>query len=81
MFPSAEDLRVEPKPKPGVEIVTSRVAYEKHQNRIEAWGEAGWAVVARQCRFWRDMGMTLPFECPPPPATGEDPETNDGERR
>ena len=65
--PSVEDLRVTPKPVPSDEVLVSREAGEKHDNAVEAWGEAGWAMVARQCRFWRDQGMTLPFTCPPPP--------------
>lgn len=73
VFPPAEDLRPEPKPKPGLDVLTSREAGDKHDNAVEAWGEAGWAAVARQCRFWRDLGMPLPFECPPGavPAEGE----------
>lgn len=70
---SAEDLRVEPKPIPPLAVLTSDEAGEKHDNAIEAWGERGWAAVARSCRFWRAQGMPLPFDCPPPPA---DPTTS-----
>ncbi|MNX79157.1 hypothetical protein D3C86_1107760 [compost metagenome] len=64
-LPRAEDLRVQPKPVPSDEVLTSRIAGEKHDNAIEAWGEAGWAQVGRLCRFYRDMGMKG-LDCPPP---------------
>lgn len=64
--PPVEDLRVRPKPVPSDDVLTSREAGEKFDNAVEAWGEAGWATVARSCRFWRDQGMPLPFECPAP---------------
>lgn len=76
VFPPAEDLRVEPKPRPGLDVLTSREAGERHDNAIEAWGERASAAVARQCRYWRDLGMRLPFECPPATSAGEDPETH-----
>lgn len=66
IYPPAEDLRVQPKPVPPDDVLTSRIAGEQHDNGVEAWGEAGWAAVARSCRFWRDQGMRLPFGCPPP---------------
>jgi len=64
--PPVEDLRVQPKPRPSEDVLTSRIAGERHDNAVEAWGEAGWAAVARSCRFWRDQGLALPFECPAP---------------
>lgn len=67
IFPPAEDLRVKPKPVPSDDVLTSRIAGEKHDNAVEAWGEEGWATVARACRFWRAQGMPLPFACPVPP--------------
>lgn len=66
-FPPAEDLRAVPKPVPPLEVLTSREAGEKYDNAVEAWGERGWAAVARSCRFWRAQGMPLPFDCPPAP--------------
>ena len=64
-FPRAEDLTVQPKPAPPDEVLTSRIAGEKHDNAIEAWGEAGWAQVGRLCRFFDEMGMKG-LSCPPP---------------
>jgi len=64
-FPSATDLRVEPKPVPPDEVLTSRIAGEMHDNAVEAWGEAGWAQIGRLCRFFDDMGMEG-LNCPPP---------------
>lgn len=64
-FPRAEDLRVQPKPVPSDDVLTSRIAGERHDNAVEAWGEAGWAHVGRLCRFYRTMGMKG-LDCPPP---------------
>lgn len=62
-FPRAEDLRVQPKPVPSDGVLTSRIAGEKHDNAIEAWGEAGWAQVGRLCRFYQTMGVKG-LDCP-----------------
>lgn len=62
-LPRAEDLRVQPKPVPSDEVLTSRIAGEQHDNAVEAWGEAGWAQVGRLCRFHRKMGMRG-LDCP-----------------
>ena len=63
--PPVEDLRVQPKPVPSDDVLTSRVAGEMHDNAVEAWGEAGWAQVSRLCRFYREMGMKG-LDCPAP---------------
>ncbi|MBB4796291.1 hypothetical protein HNP32_000005 [Brevundimonas bullata] len=47
------------------EVLTSRIAGEKHDNAVEAWGEAGWAQVGRLCRFFDGMGMKG-LDCPAP---------------
>ena len=64
-LPRAEDLRVQPKPVPSDDVLTSRIAGEKHDNAVEAWGEAGWAQVGRLCRFYREVGMRG-LDCPAP---------------
>jgi len=64
--PPVEDLRVQPKPVPPDDVLTSRIAGELHDNAIEAWGGAGWAQVGRLCRFFDEMGMKG-LSCPPPP--------------
>lgn len=64
-FPPAQDLAVEPKPVPPVEVLTSRVAGEKYDNALEAHGERGWAAVARLCRHFDRMGMPG-LDCPQP---------------
>jgi hypothetical protein len=64
-LPRAEDLRVQPKPVPSEDVLTSRVAGERHDNAVEAWGEAGWAQVGRLCRFFDEIGMKG-LDCPPP---------------
>jgi hypothetical protein len=72
MSPPVEDLRVRPKPRPGLDLLTSREAGEKHDNAVEAWGEEGWAAVGRLCRFFAAQGQPLPFQCPAAPLPGED---------
>ncbi|WP_313472787.1 hypothetical protein [Brevundimonas sp.] len=57
-------MRVLPKPVPSDDVLTSRIAGEKHDNAVEAWGEAGWAQVARLCRFFDEMGAKG-LDCPP----------------
>lgn len=63
-----------PKPKPGADVLTSREAGEKHDNAIEADGDANRLQLGRLCRYFAAQGMPLPFTCPAAPA---DPETGD----
>ena len=78
-FPSAEDLRVEPKPVPPLAVLTSSEAGEKHDNAIEAWGERGWLAQGRVCRFHAAQGMPLPFACPAAPKEPEPPEAGEAD--
>jgi len=71
-WPPAEDLRVQPKPVPPVDVVTSDLAGERHDNAVEAWGEAGWLHVGRLCRFFDTMGMDG-LKCPGPEVRPPDP--------
>lgn len=71
-FPPAQDLRVEPKPIPPDEVLTSRIAGEQYDNAVEAWGEAGWAQVGRLCRFFDEMKMPG-LNCPAPEVRPPDP--------
>lgn len=64
-FPPATDLIVQPKPVPTDDVLTSRIAGERYDNAVEAWGEEGWATVGRLCRFFDAMGMER-LRCPPP---------------
>lgn len=64
-YPPASDLRVEPKPVPPDDVLTSRIAGEQYDNALEAHGERGWAQVGRLCRFFDDLGMEG-LSCPPP---------------
>lgn len=57
IYPPAADLVVLPKPVPPDAVLTSRIAGEQYDNAVEAWGEAGWAQVARLCRFFDEVGM------------------------
>ena len=67
-YPPSADLRVEPKPELSVEAVASGsdAALALHDDAVEAWGERGWAAVARICRWAVTNGAELPFRCPPP---------------
>lgn len=71
-LPPAADLMVQPKPVPSDDVLTSRIAGEKHDNAVEAWGEAGWAQVGRLCRFFDEMGMPN-LNCPAPEVRPPDP--------
>lgn len=64
-YPPASDLRVEPKPVPADDVLTSRMAGERYDNAVDAWGEAGWLQVGRLCRFFDELGMKG-LSCPPP---------------
>ncbi|WP_288759418.1 hypothetical protein, partial [uncultured Brevundimonas sp.] len=71
-FPPAADLQVEPKPVLTPEAVTSEAALDAHDIALEAWGERGWATVARLCRYFDATGMKG-LRCPPsdaPPRPG-----------
>jgi len=71
-FPPAADLTVRAKPVPADDVLTSRIAGEKHDNAVEAWGEAGWAQVGRLCRLFDEMGMDG-LSCPAPEVRPPDP--------
>lgn len=71
-FPPAADLVVVAKPVPPDDVLTSRIAGERHDNAVEAWGEAGWAAVARLCGFFDGMGMRG-LDCRPRSPPQSDP--------
>lgn len=62
-YPPSADLRVEPKPELPVEALASDNALAEHDAAVEAWGERGWAAVARLCRWAEASGAQLPFRC------------------
>lgn len=64
VFPPAADLKVEAKPVPPLEIVTSAQAAAAYNIEVEGWGERGWRAVARICRWAKANGMQG-VECPP----------------
>ena len=55
-FPPVADLRVEPKPVPPPEIVTSAQAAAQYDVAVESWGERGWLTVGRICRWAVEQG-------------------------
>ena len=67
-FPPAADVQaaVEPKPVPTVDILTSDQASADYSASVESWGDRIHAAGGRICRWIRDNGGKLPFECPPP---------------
>lgn len=65
LYPPAADLKVEPKPIAGPEIVTSAQAAARYDVAIESWGERGWQAVARICRWASRNGMEV--ACPSQP--------------
>ena len=67
MRPSADDLRVDPKPPLTVAFLSSEKAYKEYDASIEAWGERANRKVGRLCRHAVSTGYKLPFACPLPP--------------
>lgn len=67
MPPSADDLRVEPKPPLTVAVLSSELAHKEYDAAIEAWGERASRRVGRLCRHAVSTGYKLPFACPLPP--------------
>ena len=64
IFPSAADLAVEPKPAITPAVLADDRAAAEYDSAVEAWGERGWAAVARICRWAARLGATV--NCPPP---------------
>lgn len=67
MRPSADDLRVEPKPTPTLAVLSSEQAHKEYDAAIEAWGERANRKVGRLCRHAVNTGYKLPFTCSLPP--------------
>ena len=63
-YPPSADLKVEAKPVLAPEALASDNALAEHDAAVEAWGERGWAAVARMCRWAQAGGANLPFRCP-----------------
>ena len=59
LFPPAADLRVVEKPRLDPAALDSEAALDDHDIALEAWGEAGWAAVARICRWAKANGMAV----------------------
>jgi hypothetical protein len=62
LFPPAADLKVEPKPRLDPSALDSEAALDAHDIALETWGDAGWAAVARICRWAKANGMTVSCE-------------------
>ena len=65
-FPPAADLRVEAKPVPPDDIVTSAKAAADYDIAVESWGTRGWQAVERICRWAKDLGAPG-LDCDPAP--------------
>ena len=61
MFPPSADVKalVEPKPRPGPDIVTSARAAAEYDVAVETWGERLSAAGGRVCRWLSANGMTI----------------------
>lgn len=57
---------IQPKPKPTGDIVNDDTASAKHSEAIETWGERLSAAGGSLCRWLKDTGAELPFDCPKP---------------
>jgi hypothetical protein len=53
---------VEPKPVPTIAIITDAHAAAEYSSAVEAWGERGWNMVARNCRWAQKFDRTV--KCP-----------------
>lgn len=62
-YPPSADLKVEAKPQLAADALASDNALAEHDAAVEAWGERGWAAVARICRWTEAGGAKLPFKC------------------
>ena len=60
-FPPAVDLSVEAKPAITPEVLTSDISAAQYDSDLEAWGERGWAAIARVCNWAKSRGMKI--EC------------------
>ena len=67
LFPRSADIKdvITPKPVAGPEIVTSAQAAADYDIAVEKWGDTIWAAGGRICRWMKDNGGALPFNCPP----------------
>jgi hypothetical protein len=78
-FPSAEEVKavIDPKPQITEQTLTSDQAHEQYNADIETWGDGLYAGGARLCRWFKRVGMKLPFDCPtvaaPDPGAAEPP--------
>lgn len=59
LYPSAADLKAEPKPRLKPEDLGSAAALDAHEIALEAWGERGWKAVARVCQWAKTNGMEV----------------------
>lgn len=69
-FPSAADMRPEPRPQLGIDALNSEAALDAYEIELEAWAERGWRAVGRICRWAVANGAKLEYRCPAPPPDG-----------
>lgn len=65
-LPPVADLTVEPKPPFPDAAITDDAVSAQYGSDVEAWGERGWASVARLCRWAAANKMVHPT-CPVTP--------------
>lgn len=58
-YPPRADLVavVEAKPKPSASILTDPAESDRHNSRVEAWGDRVRSAGVRLCVFFRETGM------------------------
>lgn len=61
--PPVADLTVEQKQVMPIEAITDDRAAADYSSYIEAWGDRGWAAVARLCR-WAERNKLPHPDCP-----------------
>jgi len=55
-------LAIEKKPEITEAVLTSAIADEEYDSHVEAWGERGWAAVARICQWAKAHGSDVECE-------------------
>lgn len=61
----AQDLAVKPKPVMPDTAITDDTVNAQYNSDVEAWGDEGWAQVARLCR-WSAANKLTNVVCPKP---------------
>lgn len=58
-LPPAQDLAIETKPVVTEAVLESEIAAAEYDSQVEAWGERGWAAIARICNWAKAHGANV----------------------